>query len=263
MMPLQTRHLYLETPDNELLQMCFIRPSPREVVTPLPYLIEQPTTMQLPRPSVITASAMLAGGMSSAAEPPAQPEGANTAPSLEAETRAEILLELEQALLNGADLPLSTARLHGTDWREALGAGNALDALAPVHMVRLSRELQSEVLSQLLLSRRFPRLLRCEAAQRVDPAWGPPSDTEPLPGALSDVLLELLHASGLLRLPAAEFDRQVTTPLHNIPGLGRRAAAQAALIYCAAASSQAERGTGCEAAEAAESGGGRMRRRDE
>lgn len=252
-MPLATRHLYLETPDNELLQMCFVRPSPREIVTPLPYLVEQPTTMQLPRPSVIPASAALAGGMSSAAESPAQPEKAGLPPAVEAETRAEILLELEQALLQGADLPPSVSRLCATDWHEALGAGSALDALAPEHLIRLSREVQSEVLSQLLLICRFPRFLGDEAAHRTDLVQGQTSDVEPLPGALSDLLLELLHASGLLRLPADEFDVQVTTPLHSAPGLGRRAAAQAALIYLAQVSQREREGRG--EAEAESEGG--------
>jgi len=227
-MPLETRHLYLETPDDELLQMCFVRPSARELVTPLPYFVQMPTTLQLPRPSVLPASVVLA---STAAAASTQPAPAPSAQPLATAARASVLLELEQALLRGVALPAAVATLCDGDWQEALGTGRALDALEAGHIARLSRELRSESLAQQLLSHCLPRLLGAEAAGSADQR-----DMDPLPEPVSGALLELLHSSGLLRLPAAQFDLRVVEPLRASPGLGRRAAAQAALAYVANAS---------------------------
>eukprot|EP00967_Tisochrysis_lutea_P130322 scaffold225244_cov31-Tisochrysis_lutea.AAC.4 len=230
-MPLDSRHLYLETPDGEVLQMCFLRPSAQELVTKLPYLLEYPSTLQMPRPSAMAASAVLAGRAGS--ETMAAHTVGSSA-SLDANARAQVLLELEQALLRGGPLPASAGMLRGDDWHEALSAGNALDALGPLEVTRLSRQVRSPELARLLLRHRFPRLLKADAEAQIGAsAIDQLCETAPLPEALSETLLELLHTSDLLRLPAAEYDEVVVAELHRLTGLGRRAAAQAALVYVA------------------------------
>lgn len=152
---LATRHLYLETPDSELLQFCFVRTPVRELVAPLPYLVDPPPPLPLPCPEVLPPSIVLAACAAVDAE---EAVGAPAPAPLDPPGRAALLASLQRALLLGRELPAAATALPDEEWRAALAETSSFGGgLSPEHLCRLSRR---------AARLRAPRCAPCERPPR-------------------------------------------------------------------------------------------------
>ena len=256
---------YVETPQGEVLQMCFMRPTAEQLCPSLPFLVPAPE---------LSAAACGIEPMPMAAEhalPDRQPRQELEVASQQSSTGGssldieEFFGRLARALLRRDEaLPDASAAVPA-DWERALSGDKGdpvsaylIEALrSPSHVHRLALAARSEALCDLLLQQCFPPLLRQEqatgdtdsgdlvAALARSPsvaasalASGPeaslaPGPAQPLPPPLSELLVQLLQSGSMLRLELCEYDRRVVVPLDAAGGLGPRAAAQATLVYAA------------------------------
>ncbi|KAL3914311.1 MAG: hypothetical protein SGPRY_007667 [Prymnesium sp.] len=252
--------LYVQTPQGEVLQMCFLRAEPAEVCPRLPFLVHAPQLS--PAHSGINPMPIPAESTAINSRECSHVHSKQPAP----ESAAQLFGRLERALLrDDVGLPdLSAATL--SHWEQALTqpptdplAATLSEALrSPAAVLRIARAIRIEKASDLLLTRTFVQLLKAapqsaklrespslagtdsavrpitSSSQECAPACMVASGSEPLPPPLSQLLVQLLHSGSMLRLSPCEFDSRVVAQLYTAGPFGPCAASQAALIYVSA-----------------------------
>ena len=256
-----TTNLYVALPNEGLLQMCIMRPTPEDICPPLPFLVPPPAAPSLGAAglaSSVMAAADVIGWSDAPSSLPSSrmPRRADSASSrLSSSERLELLRTAEQMALNESwPLAVDFVRLTSEDWsaafaarRPAEGSGaEPFQQLGAPALRRVALAAGSEALCDLLLQHALPRLLHPQEAtgsQRLRPSEGAGAIDEdvPLPAPLSALLLVLLHGGSHLRQSATDFDARVVHPLRCLSApLGARAAAQAALTFAATRSQSSQ-----------------------
>ncbi len=226
-----TANMYVELPGGELVQMCFMRPEPSHECSELPFLLPPPShpvpqDLVMPVHEVVDALA---------SEPVSSPEQWQPAVP-PADDPSEIIRRVESALLCEERFPSTLAALKACDWRMAFEANPPPFRAASVPQLRrLVAAAASEELSDQLLRRLLPELLRQPSVRDEGEHVTPAAEAEPMPmlSSLSGLLLELLQQGSALRLEADEFDLAVVRPLQKVSAAGKSAAAEATLAYVA------------------------------
>lgn len=238
--------LYVETPDGEVLQMCFMRPTAEQLCPKLPFLLRVPEVsasacglVPMPMPAELVLQQLDTEEISPAVH---LAKGSS-------KLSPELLHRLCDALIRGEEIP-DVSNIPLSEWHRALGP-QSTDPLAillrdPRRMLRVAVDSRSEALSDLLLDQFFPRLLeeQCECVLQqalvnarhlpsTSKKWptSAPNAAQPLPPLLSELLVLLLHSSSKLRLGPSEFNHEVLSKLDAKVPLGPRASAEAVLIY--------------------------------
>lgn len=266
-----TSALYVDLPFGQgLLQMCVMRPEPKDVCPELPFFVPPP-----PAASDLHATSLMAKQL-----PPAEDlllRGASAAPPDNplvppcvschsvSERRAVLHSAREQARCGRQ--PTGLAALRPADWAAVSDETTAAAASEPecfadldaAQLLLVVQAARSEALCDLLLFGhalrqrilRAPRPMGTTTTEDIAPSEAEAEAQAPLPGALSDLLLALLHGGSALRLPAADFDAQIVQPLLQLDlredgkrPMGTRGATQAALIFAAAVQQQQQHGDG-------------------
>lgn len=210
--PPPTANLLVELQPGVSLQMCFMRPDARDVCPELPYLLPIPEA-GLPAGN-ISAGDVLHGLM----ETPA-------ATSSTVVEQAATLRALERALAHDLPLPpLDRVVWHQETFVSQEGRALPFADLSANQLMRLVDAVHSQPLCDALLFHHFPRLLR--GSERTEGAVD-----GLLPAPLAELLLLLLRGGTSLRLSAADFEQQVSRPLHGTSRMGAVAAAQASLVF--------------------------------
>lgn len=207
-----TANLLVELQPGVSLQMCFMRPDARDVCPELPYLLPIPEA-GLPAGN-ISAGDVLHGLM----ETPA-------ATSSTVVEEAATLRALERALAQDLPLPpLDCLVWHQETFVMQEGRALPFGDLSANQLMRLVDAVHSQPLCDALLFHHFPRLLR--GSERTEGAVD-----GLLPAPLAELLLLLLRGGTSLHLSAADFEQQVSRPLHGTSNMGAVAAAQASLVF--------------------------------
>ena len=241
--------LYVETPQGEVLQMCFMRPTAEQLCPSLPFLVPAPELSAATcgiEPTPMAAEHVLPERRPAQELEVVSQQAARGGLSADVH---ELFGRIARALLRGDELLPDTSAVTPANWERALNPdeGDPLSAQlsealrSPARVQRLAIAARSEAVCDKLLERCLPPLLRQEQATG-DRADGSQSAAgldagltsgaaQPLPPPLSELLVQLLQSGSVLRLEPCEYDRRVVCPLSTVGGLGPRAAGQASLVY--------------------------------